>query len=227
MSLIELSGIVTSPQAARSIADKVRNLGVSKVATFKEFRALLDDQENELVDWLLSLRPNDVGVNTPFCGLEEPTPETPFYTFTDTRYVNKDDGSVKTYEDTNYVPLHIWHSWQALSKEMVAAGLGSLKILSGYRSPAYQSALLCYRLSHATKTPLDVFEQMSLPGFSQHGLIHNCAIDLVTDEHFADSPEYEWMLNNASKYGFYLSYAKDNPFGIVFEPWHWQWRGDA
>ena len=28
-------------------------------------------------------------------------------------------------------------------------------------------------------------------------------------------------------YGFVMSYPRDNPHGIVYEPWHWCWRGDA
>lgn len=226
MTLTELSGIATAPQAVNSIANKVRSLSISKIATFKDLRAMLDHEENAIIDWLLSLRPGDVGVDTPFCGLDEPTAETPFHVFKETKFVHKADGSLKTYEDTNFVPQNIWEKWQAMSEELIGAGLNSLEIMSGYRSPAYQSAIICYRLSHNIETPLNVFKQMSLPGYSQHGLIKNCAIDLITEESFASSREYKWLLDNAARYGFYLSYPEGNHDGIIFEPWHWQWLGD-
>lgn len=226
MNLVELSGLSVAPKAVNSIADKVRSLTISKIITMKDFRQMLDADENKVVDWLLGLTPEDVEVKTPFCGLEEPTPETEFHVFNEAKIVHKDDGSIKTYEDTNYVPLGAWKSWQSLSGAMAADGLTPPEIMSAYRSPAYQTAVLCYRLSHHLDQPLEVFREMSLPGYSQHGLTKNCAIDLITDVSFASSREYKWLLDNAASYGFYLSYPENNQDGIIFEPWHWQWLGD-
>jgi D-alanyl-D-alanine carboxypeptidase len=41
---------------------------------------------------------------------------------------------------------------------------------------------------------------------------------------FDKTSAYQWMLNNAYKYGFILSYPKNNGY-YVFEPWHWRFVG--
>lgn len=225
MDLNQFSKLPFAKAAASSIAEKVRSLHISKIHTFKQLRAMLNDEENKVVDWLLSLKPADVGVDTPFCGIDEPLDSTAFHVLTSTKTVHKNDGSIKTYKDTNYVPEHIWQQWLAMNQAMVADGLSELEIMSAYRSPAYQAALICYRLSHYLDSPLSVFTFMSLPGYSQHGLIQNCAIDLLIDEEFTTSGEYGWMLEHAAEYGFKLSYPENNPDGIIFEPWHWQYVG--
>jgi hypothetical protein len=41
---------------------------------------------------------------------------------------------------------------------------------------------------------------------------------------FAKSPAYAWLQANAHKYGFVLSYPKQNQY-YQFEPWHWRFVG--
>ncbi len=41
---------------------------------------------------------------------------------------------------------------------------------------------------------------------------------------FVNTQEYKWLLKNANKYGFYLSYPENNLDGITFEPWHWHYE---
>lgn len=65
-------------------------------------------------------------------------------------------------------------------------------------------------------------------GFSEHQL--GTTIDITIDEvggaytSFAETEAYEWLEDNAHKYGFILSYPEDNSF-YVFEPWHWRFVG--
>ena len=63
------------------------------------------------------------------------------------------------------------------------------------------------------------------PGYSeQHS---GRAVDLGTmgcdalSEEFENTKVYQWLVKNAGGFGFYLSYPRDNPYGIDFEPWHW------
>ena len=35
---------------------------------------------------------------------------------------------------------------------------------------------------------------------------------------------FEWLQENAYKYGFILSYPEDNEF-YIYEPWHWRFVG--
>lgn len=41
---------------------------------------------------------------------------------------------------------------------------------------------------------------------------------------FENTEAYDWLIDNAHKYGFTLSYPADNSF-YVFEPWHWRFVG--
>jgi LAS superfamily LD-carboxypeptidase LdcB len=65
-------------------------------------------------------------------------------------------------------------------------------------------------------------------GYSEHQL--GTTVDLTTPEvggayqSFKDTPGYQWLLNNAQKYGFILSYPEGNEF-YVYEPWHWRFVG--
>lgn len=65
-------------------------------------------------------------------------------------------------------------------------------------------------------------------GYSEHQL--GTTVDLTTPgvgtslDGFDKTDSYKWLENNAYRYGFVLSYPKDNKF-YVFEPWHWRFVG--
>jgi LAS superfamily LD-carboxypeptidase LdcB len=65
-------------------------------------------------------------------------------------------------------------------------------------------------------------------GYSEHQL--GTAVDFSTEaingayNSFANTPEYAWLLENAHRYGFVLSYPEGNAF-YIFEPWHWRFVG--
>ncbi len=65
-------------------------------------------------------------------------------------------------------------------------------------------------------------------GYSEHQL--GTTLDFTTENlsggltGFETTPAYEWLLKNAHKYGFALSYPKDNAY-YIFEPWHWRFVG--
>ena len=68
-------------------------------------------------------------------------------------------------------------------------------------------------------------------GYSEHQL--GTAVDLITTGlggvlsiDFETTSEYSWLQNNAYKYGFTLSYPKNNEY-YVYEPWHWRFVGVA
>jgi zinc D-Ala-D-Ala carboxypeptidase len=66
-------------------------------------------------------------------------------------------------------------------------------------------------------------------GYSEHQL--GTTLDFTTEgiggglEGFQNTPAYTWLQNNAHKYGFTLSYPKDNAY-YIFEPWHWRFVGE-
>jgi LAS superfamily LD-carboxypeptidase LdcB len=66
-------------------------------------------------------------------------------------------------------------------------------------------------------------------GFSEHQL--GTTIDFTTKDMsggltnaFESTPAFAWLEKNAHKYGFTLSYPKDNAY-YVYEPWHWRFVG--
>lgn len=65
-------------------------------------------------------------------------------------------------------------------------------------------------------------------GYSEHQL--GTAVDISdletngTFQSFAQTEAYEWLLENAYRYGFVLSYPEGNEF-YIFEPWHWRFVG--
>ncbi|MDC1205520.1 D-alanyl-D-alanine carboxypeptidase family protein [Candidatus Pacebacteria bacterium] len=66
-------------------------------------------------------------------------------------------------------------------------------------------------------------------GYSEHQLGTTVDLtDLSTGgayASFAETEAYTWLLRNAHRFGFTLSYPKDNGF-YVFEPWHWRFVGE-
>ena len=115
---------------------------------------------------------------------------------------------------------------KAWSRMRTAAARNSVQLLvvSAYRSSAYQVEVIQRQLD-AGKTIEDILTRVAAPGFSEHQ--SGCAIDLTTpgyeavEEEFEDSQAFKWLAAHAHQHGFHLSYPRDNPFGVIYEPWHW------
>ncbi|MCK5285983.1 MAG: M15 family metallopeptidase [Candidatus Pacebacteria bacterium] len=110
-------------------------------------------------------------------------------------------------------------------KSALADNLG-IYVYSAYRSYEEQNALKSlYTVIYGAGTA----NQFSADqGYSEHQL--GTAVDLITTgiggtlEGFENTEAYLWLLNNAYKFGFTLSYPKYNDF-YVYEPWHWRFVG--
>ncbi len=111
-----------------------------------------------------------------------------------------------------------------------AAGDDGMSLLaqSAYRSFNTQSALKStYKVTYGAGTANSFSADQ---GYSEHQL--GTALDFTTAklagglDGFEKTPEYQWLLDNAYKYGFVISYPKGNSF-YVFEPWHWRFVGVA
>jgi len=65
-------------------------------------------------------------------------------------------------------------------------------------------------------------------GYSEHQL--GTTVDFTTTgidgglNEFGTTEAYQWLLDNAHKYGFVLSYPENNSY-YIFEPWHWRFVG--
>ncbi len=101
-----------------------------------------------------------------------------------------------------------------------------LKIISAYRSFNTQSSLKSsYKVTYGAGTANKFSADQ---GYSEHQL--GTTIDFTTPttgdnfNAFDSTAEFTWLMNNAHKYGFILSYPKGNSY-YVYEPWHWRFVG--
>jgi len=101
----------------------------------------------------------------------------------------------------------------------------TLKVLSAYRSFDEQNELKG-QFTRQYGSGANAFSADQ--GYSEHQL--GTAVDIVdpetgaTNQSFVNTKAYKWMLDNAHRYGFILSYPEGNQF-YIFEPWHWRFVG--
>lgn len=99
-----------------------------------------------------------------------------------------------------------------------------INIVSCFRSVDYQTALIQKKLD-AGQAIEDILKVSAAPGHSEHHT--GRAIDVGTSgcdhlsEAFEETVAFQWLERNGEKYGFTLSYPKNNASGISYEPWHW------
>ena len=100
-------------------------------------------------------------------------------------------------------------------------------LVSGYRSEDYQYGLYNYYVRTQTQAVAD--RTSARPNHSEHqtGLAADISNIQYAIEHFANTEEYEWLQENAHKYGFIERYPKDKEFitGYDYEPWHYRYLG--
>jgi D-alanyl-D-alanine carboxypeptidase len=114
-------------------------------------------------------------------------------------------------------------SWSRMRDQAATDGL-TLVPHSGFRSIARQEQLIRAKLAKG-QTIESILHVMAAPGYSEHH--SGNAIDIGVPGEPPLTPEFDrteafsWLKRHASSYGFRLSYPKDNPHGIMYEPWHW------
>jgi D-alanyl-D-alanine carboxypeptidase len=100
----------------------------------------------------------------------------------------------------------------------------TLLIVSGFRSYEYQAALIRKKIN-AGQVITDILKVNAAPGHSEHHT--GLAVDIASPgsrpltEEFETSPAFRWLEANAATFGFTMSFPRDNPWGIIYEPWHW------
>ena len=114
-------------------------------------------------------------------------------------------------------------AWQAMVAAAEADGV-VLMIVSGFRSVDYQARLIRKKLN-AGQGITDILTVNAAPGFSEHHT--GTAVDIATPgsrpltEEFEETEAFRWLGQNAGSFGFSMTYPRDNPWGFVYEPWHW------
>lgn len=99
-----------------------------------------------------------------------------------------------------------------------------LVLVSAYRSVEYQQGLIERKLERGEAIE-DILRVNAAPGYSEHH--SGRAVDLGVagepplTEAFERTAAFRWLSRHAGRFGFALSYPRDNAHGIVYEPWHW------
>ncbi len=102
----------------------------------------------------------------------------------------------------------------------------NIMVLSGYRSFEDQAIL---KENYLVRYGLGANQFSADQGYSEHQL--GTSVDFTTQvigqnlSLFDGSDAFQWLINNAHKYGFVLSYPKNNEY-YVYEPWHWRFVGE-
>ena len=102
----------------------------------------------------------------------------------------------------------------------------SLVINSSYRSYQDQVDLINYYMGVYGKNYVDKY--VARAGYSEHQTGLAFDIGSRTSNVFANSKEYQWMLDNAYKYGFIARFTKKKEAitGFREEPWHYRYVGE-
>jgi len=105
-----------------------------------------------------------------------------------------------------------------------------LVFLSGYRSINLQKEIFYSLKSFRNQEAAERARVSAPPGYSEHST--GFAIDIgdatqrETDfeTEFQNTDAFKWLIKNAAKFHFKLSFNKDNKY-IDYEPWHWRYEG--
>lgn len=128
---------------------------------------------------------------------------------------------------TEIIHSLVWPHLKDMLESAKLIGL-TLYVKSAYRSFEEQKSVkstytVVYGKGSANQFSAD-------QGYSEHQL--GTTADFTTADvngslsGFEKTPAYLWMQLNAYKYGFVLSYPKNNSY-YIFEPWHWRYVGIA
>lgn len=131
------------------------------------------------------------------------------------------------YSDTKILKLetNVWPHLRQMIDAAKSDGI-TMYVYSAYRSFNEQSALKSdYKIIYGAGTANSFSADQ---GYSEHQL--GTTVDLIAPglggvlDSFDGTKAYQWLLTNAYRYGFVLSYPKNNAF-YVYEPWHWRFVG--
>ena len=118
-------------------------------------------------------------------------------------------------------------AFRAMQTAARQAGVGLVPI-SGYRTKDYQEGLFS-RAIRRYGSAESAARWVAPPGYSEHhtglavdiGALESPETDVETT--FESTPAFAWLKENAHRFGFEISFPKDNPQGVSYEPWHWRY----
>ncbi|MFA5745104.1 MAG: M15 family metallopeptidase [Candidatus Paceibacterota bacterium] len=204
----------------------------------------LRTQTSGLSNTLSSAQQNIDAVNTKVGGVEQTVGSIQKLAQIDPELLKK--YSKVYFMNENYVPAHLTtipddyvystkdsqqfttEAWPFLKNLIDAAKSNGIALYSksAYRSFADQQSLKsAYTVVYGAGTANSFSADQ---GYSEHQL--GTTVDLITTglggqtAGFDTTKAYPWLLANAYRFGFVLSYPKGNSY-YTYEPWHWRFVG--
>lgn len=137
-------------------------------------------------------------------------------------------------EWTKHNGMYIQRTTLGAFKEMQSDALKSgikIEIVSAYRGFSRQKYIWerkwrSEERAHLSpkERALHILKYSSMPGTSRHHWGTDIDLNSVSTKYFQTKEGrklYEWLSNNAHKYGFHQSYPAGRSKGYADEPWHW------
>jgi D-alanyl-D-alanine carboxypeptidase len=117
-------------------------------------------------------------------------------------------------------------AWREMKAGAHADGV-VIEIVSAFRGIERQADIIRAKL--ARQMPIETILTLSAPpGYSEHHT--GRAVDIntpgceATEEPFERTDAFRWLTVHAGRFGFTLSYPRNNTLGFIYEPWHWCWQ---
>lgn len=135
----------------------------------------------------------------------------------------------KYYHRTEYLDKETAQAFATMKTDAKAEGI-ELVLMSGFRTISAQKKLFDKQIQK--RGSKEAAARLSAPpGHSEHHTGY--AVDIGDGKQpqadfkfqFESTQAYNWLFNNAYRYGFELSFRRNNAQGVSFEPWHWRYVG--
>jgi D-alanyl-D-alanine carboxypeptidase len=120
-------------------------------------------------------------------------------------------------------------AWGALRDTAKGDGV-VIRIVSAFRSVERQAEIVRAKLARGQSLD-EILRVSAPPGYSEHH--SGRALDVTTDGarplelEFEHTAAFQWLERNAGRFGFHMSYPRQNRYGYMYEPWHWCFRGEG
>lgn len=139
--------------------------------------------------------------------------------------------------DGFFIDQRVYPALTAMLEAARAEGLSPM-VRSAYRTHETQQALYDNKVERlinqgysSEDAPREAARWVAYPGTSEHEA--GLALDIVSEsyrdlvEAQADTPEQQWLMANAHRFGFILRYPEEKQeiTGIGYEPWHYRYVG--
>ncbi|MCL5733782.1 MAG: D-alanyl-D-alanine carboxypeptidase family protein [Patescibacteria group bacterium] len=202
---------------------RIKNL---RIISFSDLYGYLNKDERYFLKTFLKINPRKFGFKGKYLGKSK----IPHGLVLIKNQKYKFGGKIKIIS-SQYLLRTTYKTYQKLNAAIKKETGGELLIASAYRSPAYQAIIFLYYLNLNNFNFKRTAKRVAFPYYSEHGDPKAQAIDFIarsaalrgkSNDFFEKTKEYKWLIRNAGRFGFKLSYPKRNKSGIMFEPWHWR-----